>query len=486
MALVMPMKTTVVWLYHDLRLSDNPALYHASQRGAVVPVYIYAPEELGARAPGAARRWWLHHSLQAFDQSLQQRGLKLTIRRATQSLPVLEQILSETGADALYWNTRYEPQLWERDARIRKTLQARGIEVCEFPCYLLHDPDAVRTDTGQPYVVFTPFWKRLLQTTRVPEPLPAPETLVAPEHLPTSEPLESLGLLPKIDWAAGFRETWQVGEAAAWKRLEWFLRSAVEDYHALRDRPDLDATSRLSPHLLHGEVSPRQIWHATMRHSSGKWTKGVEHFLRELGWREFGYHILYHQPYTQERALRSEFDTFPWTEVQTPAFKAWTKGRTGIPMVDAGMRQLWRIGWMHNRTRMIVASWLTKNLLIHWRLGEAWFWDTLVDADPASNVLGWQWTAGCGADAAPYFRIFNPVIQGRKFDPDGAYVRQWVPELANLPTEYIHAPWEAPASVLQRAEVRLGETYPYPQEPLDKSRDRALEMLEQWSKQRKA
>jgi deoxyribodipyrimidine photo-lyase len=480
------MKTTVVWFYHDLRLSDNPALYYAAQRGTVVPVYIYAPEELRQRAPGAARQWWLHHSLQAFDQSLQQRGLKLIIRRAMQSLPVLEQILTDTGADALYWNTRYEPQLWERDERIRKILRSRGIEVREFPCHLLHDPDAVRTDSGQPYGVFTPFWKRLLQTTQVPEPLPVPETLRAPERLPDSEPLESLELLPKIDWAAGFRETWQVGEAAAHKRLEWFLRHAVEDYHALRDRPDLDATSRLSPHLLHGEISPRQIWHATLRHSNGKWTKGVEHFLRELGWREFGYHILYHHPYTQERALRSEFDTFPWTEVKTPAFNAWTKGRTGIPMVDAGMRQLWRIGWMHNRTRMIVASWLTKNLLIHWRLGEAWFWDTLVDADPASNVLGWQWTSGCGADAAPYFRIFNPVIQGRKFDPDGAYVRQWVPELANLPTEYIHAPWEAPESVLKQAGVRLGETYPYPQEPLDKSRDRALEMLEQWGMQRKS
>ncbi len=476
------MKTTVVWFHNDLRLSDNPALYEAARRGAVVPVYIYAPEEQGSRAPGAARRWWLHHSLQSLDQSLQRRGLKLVVRRAQQSLPVLEQILAEVGADALYWNTRYEPQLWTRDEQIRKTLRARGVEVREYPSYLLHDPDAVRTDAGQPYGVFTPFWKRMLQVVQVPEPLPEPEPLHAPERMPHSEPLDSLKLLPTIDWAAGFRETWQVGEAAAHRRLEWFLSNAVEGYHTLRDRPDLDATSRLSPHLHHGEITPRQIWHATLRHSGGKWTKGVEHFLREVGWREFGYHILYHHPYTQERALRREFETFPWTEVETPAYKAWTKGRTGIPMVDAGMRQLWRIGWMHNRTRMIVASWLTKNLLLHWRLGEAWFWDTLVDADPASNILGWQWTSGCGADAAPYFRIFNPVIQGRKFDPDGAYVRQWVPELANLPTEYIHAPWEAPERVLQQAGVALGKTYPHPQERLDKSRDRALEMLERWSR----
>jgi deoxyribodipyrimidine photo-lyase len=476
------MKTTVVWFHSDLRIADNPALHAAAQRGAVIPVFIYAPEEQGERAPGAARQWWLHHSLEALNQSLQRLGARLIIRRATQSVPVLEQILAETGADALYWNTRYEPQLWERDERVHKIFRARGIETREFPSYLLHDPNAVRTDAGQSYTVFTPFWKRMLQVVDVPDPLPAPETLRTPERMPASEPLESLALLPKIDWAAGLRETWQVGEAAAHRRLEWFLRNAVEDYHALRDRPDLDATSRLSPHLQHGEITPRQIWHATLRHSRGKWTKGVEHFLREVGWREFAYHILYHHPYTQTRALRSEFDSFPWTEVKTPAYKAWTRGRTGIPMVDAGMRQLWHIGWMHNRTRMIVASWLTKNLLHHWRLGEAWFWDTLVDADPASNVLGWQWTAGCGADAAPYFRIFNPVIQGRKFDPDGAYVRQWVPELANLPTQYIHAPWEAPESILRQAGVELGKTYPYPQEPLDASRERALQMLEQWAK----
>jgi deoxyribodipyrimidine photo-lyase len=309
------MKTTVVWFHSDLRVADNPALHAAAQRGAVVPVFVYAPEEQGERAPGAARQWWLHHSLEALNQSLQRLGARLVLRRATQSLPALEQILAETGADALYWNTRYEPQLWERDERVHKTLRARGIETREFPSYLLHDPNAVRTDAGQPYTVFTPFWKRMLQVVEVPDPLPAPETLRTPERMPASEPLEALGLLPTIDWAAGFRATWQVGEAAAHRRLEWFLRNAVEDYHTLRDRPDLDATSRLSPHLQHGEITPRQIWHATLRHSRGKWTKGVEHFLREVGWREFAYHILYHHPYTQTRALRSEFDSFPWTEV---------------------------------------------------------------------------------------------------------------------------------------------------------------------------
>ncbi len=478
------MKTTVVWFHNDLRLADNPALYYAVQRGAVVPVFIFAPEEQAERAPGEARKWWLHHSLLSLQQSLRERGAELVIRRTPQSLPVLEQLLVETGADALYWNTRYEPQLWTRDEAITRALRKRGIEVRQFPSYLLHDPDEVRTDSGQPYTVFTPFWKRMLSVVRVPEPLPAPERICVPTNLPASDPLERLELLPKIDWAGGFRETWRPGEPNAHARLQWFLQNAVDDYSEQRDRPDLDATSRLSPHLHHGEITPRQIWHATLRHSRGKWTKGIEHFLREVGWREFGYHILYHHPYTQSQPLRSEFNSFPWSDVETPAFKAWCKGRTGIPMVDAGMRQLWRIGWLHNRVRMIVASWLTKNLLIHWRLGEAWFWDTLVDADPASNVLGWQWTAGCGADAAPYYRIFNPVIQGRKFDPNGDYVREWVPELANLPTEYIHAPWEAPQSVLQQAGVELGKTYPHPQAKLNESRDRALEMFERWGKKR--
>ncbi len=477
------MKTTVVWFYNDLRLSDHPALYEACRRGAVVPLFVYAPEELGARAPGGARKWWLHHSLQALDQSLRAHGARLIIRRATDSLSALEQVLTQSGADALYWNRRYDPTREQIDARIERTFRQRGIEVRTFPSYLLHDPDTLRTDSGQPYTVFTPFWKRVLQVVSVPEPLPKPPAIRMPNSLSLeSDSLESLKLLPKIPWDVGIRATWTPGEASAWRRLQWFLENAVQDYADLRDRPDLDATSRLSPHLHHGEITPRQIWHATLRHSQGIWTKGVEHFLREVGWREFGYHILYHHPHTTTEPLRPEFRTFPWSEEPSLALKAWQKGRTGIPMVDAGMRQLWHIGWLHNRVRMIVASWLTKNLLIHWRLGEAWFWDTLVDADPASNVLGWQWTAGCGADAAPYYRIFNPVLQGRKFDPEGAYVRQWVPELANLPTEYIHAPWEAPTEVLRRAGVELGKTYPLPQADLQKSRERALEMFERWGK----
>ncbi len=479
------MKTTVVWFFNDLRVSDNPALAAAAQRGAVVPLFIYAPEELGDRAPGGARRWWLHYALQSLDESLRARGARLIVRRATRSLDALEAVLTAARADALYFNQRYDPQRRQLDEQIAQRFHQRGIEVRTFASHLLHDPESVRTDSGQPYTVFTPFWKRCLQQLRVPEPLPAPERLTpAPADSLISEPLEQLQLLPTIDWAGGLRATWQPGEPGAHRRLEWFLRNALDDYATLRDRPDLDNTSRLSPHLHHGEITPRQVWHATLRHSRGNWTKGVESFLRELGWREFAYHILYHFPDTLIQPLRREFRDFPWSTDPSPELRAWQKGRTGIPMVDAGMRQLWRIGWMHNRVRMIVASWLTRNLLIHWRLGEAWFWDTLVDADPASNVLGWQWTAGCGADAAPYYRIFNPVLQGRKFDPSGNYVRQWVPELADLPTEYIHAPWEAPPEVLSRAGVELGRTYPLPQADLGASRERALGLFEQWGKKR--
>ncbi len=479
------MKTTVVWFYNDLRLSDNPALFEACQRGAVIPLFIYAPEELGDRAPGGASRWWLHHSLSALNKSLQGLGARLFILRASSSLKALESVLAQTGADAVFWNCRYDPVRRRLDEVIERTLKERGFVVRTFPSYLLHDPETFRGESGRPYLVFTRFWKRLRREILVPEPLPSPRVVPLPPtaaklaHL--TVPLESLNLISRTAWDTGIQATWTPGEAGARRRLEWFLSNALEQYPERRDRPDLDATSRLSPHLHYGEITPRQIWHAVLRHSQGRWTRSAEHFLRELGWREFAYHILYHYPQTLTEPLRREFRSFPWSEEPSSEhLSAWQRGQTGIPIVDAGMRQLWHTGWMHNRVRMIVASWLTKNLLIHWRLGESWFWDTLVDADPANNVFGWQWTAGCGADAAPYYRIFNPVLQGRKFDPIGAYVRQWVPELANLPTDYIHAPWEAPPDVLRRAGVELGKTYPLPQVESEESRQRALEVFKQW------
>jgi len=475
------MKTTIVWFGNDLRIRDNPALFAASERGAVVMLFIFSPEEYGDRPPGSARRWWLHYSLQSLNLSLSKLGVSLILRRASDSLSVLKEIINQTGADAVYWNRRYEPQLRERDKRIAQELKMCGIEVKVFDSYLLHDPDKLLTDSNQPYTVFTPFWKRFLKEVVVMEPLPAPERLIPPKHIPVSERIEDLELLPKIDWAEGLRKTWQPGEESAHQRLERFLSNHVGNYHTLRDRPDLDATSRLSPHLLHGEISPRQIWHSTMKKLNTETKAGIESFLREIGWREFAYHILYHYPHTQTHPLKAVYENFPWSKEYSLKYKAWTKGFTGIPIVDAGMRQLWSIGWMHNRVRMIVASWLTKNLLHHWQLGERWFWDTLVDADPASNVLGWQWTAGCGADSVPY-RIFNPVLQGRKFDPEGNYVRQWVPELSSLPTEYIHAPWEAPPQVLKKAGIVLGKTYPMPHEDITKSYTRTRAIFEQWAK----
>lgn len=481
------MQTTVVWFDDDLRLADHPALWEASRRGCVVPVFIYAPEELGEWAWGAARRWWLHYSLQSLTESLRQRGVPMFLYRATNSLPVLESVLTATRADALYWNTRYDPVRYARDTRIIQTLRARGIEVRTFPARLLHDPEHLRTDNGQPYTVFTPFWKRFLQTVSIASPLPAPEQLIPPKTPPPAGvTLESLALLPTPDWAGGIRAFWTPGEPAAHQRLQKFLQNALADYADQRNYPDREGTSMLSPYLAHGELTPRQIWHATLRACGGQLHRGAESFLREVGWREFASHVLVHHPHTLTEPLRPEFRHFPWQLDPTPEVRAWQKGRTGIPMVDAGMRQLWHIGWMHNRVRMIVASWLTKNLLYHWKLGERWFWDTLVDADPANNVMGWQWTAGCGADAAPYYRIFNPVIQGRKFDPEGHYVRQWVPELQALPTEYLHAPWEAPKETLHKAGILLGKTYPLPQTDLAKSRERALELFEHFTKQNRS
>ncbi|QXD14500.1 DNA photolyase family protein [Rhodocaloribacter litoris] len=470
---------TIVWFHDDLRLCDHPALTQAAADGPVLPVFIWSPEEHGAWPPGAARRWWLHHSLRRLDEALRGKGLRLILRRGP-AAETLRALLDETGATAVYWTARYEPALRRRDERLAKSLKREGITVARFGGRLLHDPDAVRTNAGDPYRVFTPFWKKMKATVEVSAPLPVPD--LTPDHTPATWPetlpVDALGLLPEIDWAGGLREAWTPGEDGARARLEAFLDDTLAAYPEGRDRPDRPGTSRLSPHLAHGEISPRQVWHAVRNRiaETGEQDAG-EAFLRELGWREFGYHLLHHFPHTTDRPLQEKFDAFPWRD-DDDALHRWQRGRTGFPIVDAGMRQLWHTGWMHNRVRMIVASFLTKDLLIPWQEGARWFWDTLVDADLANNTLGWQWSAGSGADAQPFFRIFNPVAQGRRHDPDGAYVRRWVPELKDVQDRALHAPWEAGAAVLAKAGVRLGETYPAPMVNHAEARQRALDAYE--------
>ncbi len=477
---VMAAPVSLVWFRHDLRLADHPALAAAVRRGGpVLPVFIWAPDEEGEWPPGGASRWWLHQSLAALVGDLAKLGSRLLIRRGP-SLPTLRAVVRQTGADAVFWNRRYEPAVIARDRQIKEALRVDGLEVESFNGALLFEPWTISNKSGRPFQVFTPFWRHCLGLAEPAEPLPSPRSLLAPACWPPADDLPSLGLESKIDWAADLRTAWQPDEVGAAKNLLRFCQEAFDNYDENRNRPDLTGTSRLSPHLHFGEISPRQVWHglrqvAERRGLAMQDWRGCQ-FLAEIGWREFAYHLLYHFPHTATEPLRSEFARFPWRQ-RTAWLRAWQRGRTGYPIVDAGMRELWATGWMHNRVRMIVASFLVKDLLLHWREGARWFWETLVDADLASNTLGWQWTAGCGADAAPYFRIFNPVSQGTKFDPNDDYVRRWVPELAKLPADWIHQPWDAPAEVLARAGVILDRTYPRPIVSHAIAREVALEAL---------
>lgn len=463
----------LLWIRQDLRLTDQPALAAALDRGgAVLPVFIWAPEEEEPWAPGAASRWWLHHSLARLAADLEARGSRLIVRRATTagadagSLGALRKLLRETGAGAVYWNRRYEPAVIARDKAIKQALRDAGVEAESFNAALLAEPWDVRNQSGRPFQVFTPFWKHVKTSIDPPAPLPAPRRIAAPVTWPESLALDALALRPRIPWDEGIAAAWEPGEAGAARLLARFLDGPVKSYGEQRNVPGITGTSRLSPHLHFGEISPRQVWHAAQAHRDGQ-------FVTEVGWREFAHHLLYHFPRTPEEPLRPEFRHFPWDGDQA-LLAAWQRGRTGVPMVDAGMRELWTTGWMHNRVRMVVASFLVKNLRLPWQHGARWFWDTLVDADLASNTLGWQWTAGCGADAAPYFRVFNPVSQGTRFDADAAYVRRWVPELARLEAPAIHAPWEADAATLRAAGVVLGRDYPLPVVDLKASREAAL------------
>jgi deoxyribodipyrimidine photo-lyase len=440
------MSVSIVWFRNDLRLSDNPALIKALESGhAVVPVFVLDGETDGVRPPGAASRWWLHYSLHSLDSSLRRLGSRLILRRGP-AAKVLGELATETGAASVFWNRAYDRGCRERDTQLKKALSDRGVTVESFNANLLFEPWEITTQGGGAFKVFTPFWRTCRAAPPPAATLPAPKSLTAPKSWPASESLVSWRLLPTSpDWAGGMCAAWTPGEDGAQQRLTSFLDDAIEDYRDARDLPAVQGTSRLSPHLAFGEISPRQIWQAAMTQGA---SAATEKFLSEVGWREFAYHLLFHNGNLAERNFRPEFDAFPWADPEE-ALAAWQGGRTGYPIVDAGMRELWATGWMHNRVRMIAASFLTKDLLIDWRHGERWFWDTLVDADLANNATGWQWVAGCGADAAPYFRVFNPVLQGEKFDPDGDYVRHWIPELAHLPNDTIHRPWAAavPADV---------------------------------------
>ncbi|MEX2482601.1 MAG: deoxyribodipyrimidine photo-lyase [Gammaproteobacteria bacterium] len=453
-------ETTIVWLRRDLRLADNPALHAAAQRGCVIPVYIDEPRTRWSL--GAASRYWLHQSLSAFGAALAARGNRLLIRRGVPRA-VLTELVAETGATAVYWNRRYEPDGIACDTALKESLAA-ACTVRSFNGHLLFEPPRIATAAGTPFRVFTPFSRACLAQDPPPQPLPEPARMAPPPMALSGATLEDLELEPDIDWAAEIRNTWQFGEAAAIARLDDYIEQALAGYALSRDYPAQAGVSCLSPYLAHGEISVRTAWHAVQAAivAAGVAVEDAARaWLRQLLWREFAYHLLYHFPHSVDAPLREAFAGMAWVE-DPHDLRAWTRGMTGFPLVDAGMRELWHTGYMHNRVRMVAASLLCKQLGMNWLAGARWFWDTLVDADLANNTLGWQWVAGCGADAAPYFRIFNPLTQSRKFDADGAYIRNWVAELAALDGDAVHRP---PASVMD---------YPRPLVDLAVAREAAL------------
>ncbi len=464
------------WFRDDLRLADNPALAAAHATGRpLFLLYILDESSRESRAPGGASRWWLDKSLRSLGERIAAKGGKLVLRKGPAET-VIADLVAKTGAAAVYWNRRYGPAR-KIDERIKAALKKDGVEAHSFNGSLLVEPFALKTGSGGDFKVFTPFWKALQASITIPDPAPEPRTLAAGPKLP-SDDIDMWDLHPsKPDWSTGFGEMWTPGEIGARKRLRAFLAGPISNYADGRNMPAEESTSRLSPHLHFGEISPHQVWRAA-RHAeeSGEASaREVQKFLSEIAWRDFSHYLLYHDPDMGRLSWRRQFEAVEWRKGTKTELEAWKRGQTGYPIVDAGMRQLWTTGWMHNRVRMIVASFFAKDLLVHWRKGEEWFWDTLVDADEANNANGWQWTAGTGADAAPYFRVFNPILQGEKFDPEGAYVGRWVPELAKLPPKWIHHPWEAPAGVLSVAGVTLGDTYPQPIVDHDFARKRALE-----------
>jgi deoxyribodipyrimidine photo-lyase len=458
---------SLVWFRHDLRLGDHPALDAAIKRGGKL-VLLYILEDDAARQPGAARKVWLHHSLKSLANDIQSRGGRLILRKG-KAETVIKTVVEESGAEAIFWNRRYHEKDRDRDRDIKTDLKEQGLTVESFKGNLLVEPWEVSTKSGGPYRVFTPFWRAAKAQLDVAGALPAPDRLDCLPGNVGSDDLDDWALLPtQPDWGSKMLAHHTPGETGAMERLKAFLAGPIEDYADGRNRPDKDLTSRLSPHLAHGEISPRQIWNACKGNDVTS-----QKFLTEIGWREFSYTLLFYNADLATQNFAQGYETMAW-EHDEQVIDRWAKGQTGYPFVDAGMRQLWETGWMHNRVRMVVASFLIKHLMIDWRDGEDWFWDTLLEADHAANAASWQWVAGTGADAAPYFRVFNPFGQGEKFDPNGDYVRRWVPELKDMPKKYIHQPWTAPKSVLQDAGVTLGETYPEPIVDHKQARERVL------------
>lgn len=461
--------TALVWLRNDLRIADNPALIAGLKHGQVVALHLEATDAT-LRRRGGASRWWLNRSLQTLAADLAAIGVRLVTAEG-ESEEVVFEAVRKHGADALFWNRRYGPAEREIDAAIKLRGRNEGLTVESFPGSVLVEPFDIATGSGGPYSVFTPFWKAL-RARDIPLPLAIPGNSAAIE----ASLVDTGYSLP--NWAAKLAEHWQPGERAALDRLNEFLLRQIAGYAEQRDFPGYNVTSRLSPHLAFGEISPRQIWHSAqlLAHSRPDAAAAIDKFLSELAWRDFNYNQYFHRTDIANVPMQERFLRLAWRD-EPASLSAWKRGQTGFPIVDAGMRELWATGTMHNRVRMLVASLLCKNLLADWRLGEQWFWDTLVDADPASNPGNWQWVAGSGLDASPFFRIFNPVVQGERFDADGAYVRRWVPELASLPDEWLHQPFAAPPNVLRKADVELGFTYPLPIVDLKASRQQALDAL---------
>ncbi|WP_114009327.1 cryptochrome/photolyase family protein [Cohaesibacter intestini] len=460
------------WFRQDLRLGDNPALTKAVEAGALLPIFILDDEAAGDHSVGGARRWWLHKSLEDLNRQLHGH-LRLYRGKAEEIVPRLAALY---GAKCVSWTRCYEPWRIKRDKAIAEQLKSMGCENLRLNGSLLWEPWTISKADKTPYRVFTPFFRKgCLQAPPPPEPIAAPEGIdyCAAKADDGAVALDTLGLMPSIPWHKEMDSLWDVSEAGALDVLETFLSGGLKGYKEGRNFPAKRHVSRLSPYLANGQISPNQIWHAASDVGDDAPSNDLDHFRSELAWREFSYHLLFHNPDLPHQPLQEKYKAFDW--VDAPGWlTAWQQGQTGIPIVDAGMRELWRTGYMHNRVRMIVGSFLVKNLRLDWRLGEAWFWDCLLDADLANNSASWQWISGCGADAAPYFRVFNPVLQGEKFDKAGDYTRHYVPELADLPDKFLFKPWDAPLLVLKEAGVSLGKTYPMPIVDLKQSREAAL------------